>query len=106
MYAVIRTGGKQYRVAEGEKVRVEKLPGEKGDTVTFDQVLLVGGGDKPKVGRPLVKGASVKAEITAQDRDRKIVVFKLRRRKGYRRKAGHRQPFTEIRITGIDAKQE
>ncbi len=103
MYAVIKTGGKQYRVAEGEIVRVEKLPGDKGDAVTFDQVLLVGGDDKAKVGRPLVKGAAVKAEITAQDRDRKIIVFKFRRRKGYRRKAGHRQPFTEIRITGIDA---
>ncbi len=103
MYAVIKTGGTQYRVAEGEIVRVEKLPGDKGDAVTFDQVLLVGGDDKAKVGRPLVKGAAVKAEITAQDRDRKIIVFKFRRRKGYRRKAGHRQPFTEIRITGIDA---
>ena len=100
MYAVIRTGGKQYRVAEGQKVRVEKLPGSAGDKVTFSEVLLLGG-DSPKIGRPLVSGASVAAEITAQDRGPKIVVFKFRRRKNYRRKNGHRQPYTELKITGI-----
>ena len=100
MYAVIKTGGKQYRVAEGQKLRVEKLPGNAGDKVTFSEVLLVGG-DAPKIGKPLVSGASVAAEITGQDRGKKIVVFKFRRRKNYRRKNGHRQPYTELKITGI-----
>jgi large subunit ribosomal protein L21 len=102
MYAVIKTGGKQYRVAEGQLLRVEKLPGAKGDKVSFGEVLLVSG-DTPKVGQPLVKGASVAAEITGQDRGKKIVVFKFRRRKNYRRKSGHRQPYTELKITGISA---
>ena len=101
MYAVIRTGGKQYRVAEGQMLQVEKLAGKPGDAITFNEVLLVGGNDKPKVGAPLVKGASVKAEIVAQDRDPKIIVFRFRRRKNVRRKAGHRQPYTEVKITGI-----
>jgi large subunit ribosomal protein L21 len=102
MYAVIKTGGKQYRVSEGQLLRVEKLPGSAGDKVTFGEVLLVGG-DSPKVGRPLVAGAAVAAEITGQDRGKKIVVFKFRRRKNYRRKNGHRQPYTELKITGITA---
>ena len=102
MYAVIKTGGKQYRVAEGQKLRVEKLPGNAGDKVTFGEVLLLGG-DAPKIGKPLVGGASVAAEITAQDRGKKVVVFKFRRRKNYRRKNGHRQPYTELKITGITA---
>ena len=102
MYAVIRTGGKQYRVSEGQLLRVEKLPGTKGDKVNFSEVLLLGG-DSPKIGRPLVQGASVAAEITAQDRGKKLVVFKFRRRKNYRRKNGHRQPYTELKITGITA---
>ena len=100
MYAVIRTGGKQYRVSEGQLLRVEKLPGGAGDKITFGEVLLVGG-DAPKIGQPLVKGATVAAEITAQDRGKKLVVFKFRRRKNYRRKNGHRQPYTELKITGI-----
>ena len=100
MYAVIKTGGKQYRVSEGQKVRVEKLSGAVGDKVTLGEVLLVGG-DSPKVGQPLVKGASVAAEIVGQDRGKKIVVFKFRRRKNYRRKTGHRQQYTELKITGI-----
>ena len=100
MYAVIKTGGKQYRVAEGQKLRVEKLAGSAGDKLTFDEVLLVGG-DSPKIGQPLVKGASVAAEIVGQDRGKKIVVFKFKRRKNYRRKNGHRQPYTELKITGI-----
>ena len=103
MYAVIKTGGKQYRVAEGQTLHVEKLTGKPGEAITFDQVLLVGGEGKPKVGSPLVKGASVNAEIVAQDRDPKIVVFKFRRRKNYRRKTGHRQPHTQVKITGIKA---
>ena len=102
MYAVIRTGGKQYRVTEGQRLRVEKLPGKAGDKVTFEDVLLVGG-DSPKVGRPHVAGASVAAEITAEGRGDKIVVFKFKRRKNFRRKTGHRQPFTELTITGIKA---
>lgn len=100
MYAVIRTGGKQYRVSEGQKLRVEKLSGTAGDKVTFQEVLFVGG-DSPKIGQPLVQGASVAAEITGQDRGKKIVVFKFKRRKNYRRKNGHRQPYTELKITGI-----
>ena len=100
MYAVIRTGGKQYRVSEGQSLRVEKLPGSKGDKVTFSEVLLLGG-EAPKIGRPLIQGAAVAAEITAQDRGPKLVVFKFRRRKNYRRKNGHRQPYTELKITGI-----
>jgi len=100
MYAVIRTGGKQYRVTEGQTLRVEKLPGAKGDKITFSEVLLLGG-ESPKIGIPLVKGASVAAEILAEGRGKKIVVFKFRRRKNYRRKNGHRQPYTELKITGI-----
>ena len=102
MYAVIRTGGKQYRVSEGQTLRVEKLPGGAGDKVTFSEVLLVGGAT-PKIGQPLVSGASVQAEIKAQDKGPKIVIFKFRRRKNYRRKTGHRQPYTELKITGISA---
>jgi large subunit ribosomal protein L21 len=102
MYAVIRTGGKQYRVSEGQTLRVEKLPGAAGDKVTFSEVLLVAD-DTAKIGQPLVSGASVSAEIKAQDRGPKIVIFKFRRRKNYRRKNGHRQPYTELKITGISA---
>ncbi len=102
MYAVIRTGGKQYRVSEGETLRVEKLPGEVGASITFGEVLLLGG-DQVKVGKPLVAGARVTAQIVAQDRAKKIIVFKMRRRKNYRRKKGHRQSYTELKITGIGA---
>ncbi len=100
MFAVIQTGGKQYRVAQGDRLRVEKLPGEVGASVTFDKVLLVGG-ESVKVGKPLVSGAKVQAEIVAQGRDRKVIIFKFRRRKNYRRKTGHRQPYTELKITGV-----
>jgi large subunit ribosomal protein L21 len=102
MYAVIKTGGKQYKVAQGDRLRIEKLPASVGDTVTFDEVLLVGG-DAIKVGAPLVAGAKVEAKVIAQDREKKIIVFKFRRRKNYRRKNGHRQPFTALEITGIKA---
>jgi len=102
MYAVIKTGGKQYRVTEGDRLRVEKLAGDVGATLTFDEVLMLGG-DKVSIGTPLVSGAKVTATIVAQDRDKKIIVFKFRRRKNYRRKRGHRQPFTEIKITGVSA---
>jgi large subunit ribosomal protein L21 len=101
MYAVIKTGGKQYRVAQGDRLRVEKLAGNVGDTVTLGEVLLVGSGDGVKVGAPMVSGAKVEAKIVAQDRDKKIIIFKFRRRKNYRRKTGHRQPFTALEITGI-----
>ncbi|MFO0740927.1 MAG: 50S ribosomal protein L21 [Labilithrix sp.] len=101
MYAVIKTGGKQYRVAQGDKLRVEKLAGNVGDTVTLSEVLLVGAGDGVKVGAPLVGGAKVQAKIVAQDKAPKIIIFKFRRRKNYRRKTGHRQPFTALEITGI-----
>lgn len=102
MYAVIQTGGKQYKVEKGSTLRVEKLIGDVGDTVTFDKVLLVGG-ESVKLGQPLVAGAKVEAKITAQARDKKIIVFKFRRRKNYRRKNGHRQPYTALEITGIQA---
>ncbi len=101
MYAVIHTGGKQYKVAPGENLRIEKIEGDKGTKVSFDKVLLIGG-EAVKIGKPFIEGAKVNAEIVVQDRAKKIIVFKLRRRKNYRRKYGHRQPFTEIKITGIE----
>jgi large subunit ribosomal protein L21 len=102
MYAVIRTGGKQYRVSEGDTLRIEKLAGDVGNAISFDEVLLLGG-DKVTVGKPLVKGAKVAAQITAQEKAKKVIVFKMRRRKNYRRKNGHRQQYTEVKITGITA---
>jgi len=102
MYAVIKTGGKQYRVSEGDRLRVEKLDGEVGGSIEFDEVLMIGG-EKPVVGKPLVEGAKVKAKITAQDRAKKVIVFKMKRRKNYRRKFGHRQPYTELQINAIEA---
>ena len=101
MYAVIKTGGKQYRVAQGDRLRVEKLVGNVGDAVTLGEVLLVGTGSGIKVGKPTVGGAKVEAKIIAQDRGEKIIIFKFRRRKNYRRKTGHRQPFTALEIVGI-----
>jgi large subunit ribosomal protein L21 len=100
MYAVIKTGGKQYRVEKGDKLRVEKLAGNVGDAVTFDQVLLLAG-EAMKLGKPLVSGAKVEAKIVDQGLGKKLVVFKFRRRKNYRRKNGHRQPFTALEITNI-----
>ena len=100
MYAVIQTGGKQYRVAEGDTIRVEKLEGDVGSKVEFDDVLMVGG-EKVVVGKPHVSGAKVTAEIIAQDLAKKIIVFKRKRRKNYRRKQGHRQGFTEVRVDEI-----
>ncbi len=98
--AVIRTGGKQYRVAEGDLVRVEKLDGAAGDKVSFDEVLFLGG-DSPKFGSPLVSGAKVSGEIVSQGRGEKIIIFKFKRRKKYRRKQGHRQSFTAVKITEV-----
>jgi large subunit ribosomal protein L21 len=103
MYAVIVTGGKQYRLSEGGSVRVEKLKGAAGDKVVFDQVLMIGEGATSKIGTPIVKKASVEAEITAQGKARKIIVFKMKHRKQLRRMHGHRQPYTELRITKINA---
>ena len=100
MYAVIQTGGKQYRVSEGDTIKVEKLEGEPGAKISFDEVLLVGG-DTPKIGKPTVSGAKVSGEIVAQTRGDKLIVFKFKRRKKYRRKAGHRQALTQVKITGI-----
>jgi large subunit ribosomal protein L21 len=101
MYAVVRTGGKQHRVEKGERLKVEKLPGEVGAELTLDDVLLVGGGASPKIGQPTVKGAKVTAKILAQDRGPKVRVFKRRKRKGFHKTIGHRQSFTELEITGI-----
>jgi large subunit ribosomal protein L21 len=102
MYAVIRTGGKQARVAPGESVRLEKLDGAVGDTVELSEVLLVGDEGDPRVGTPLVAGAKVVGTILAQGRGPKVVVFKMKRRKGYRRKQGHRQAYTEVRVERIE----
>ena len=102
MYAVLRTGGKQYRVAENDLIRVERLEASAGDSITLDQVLMVGG-DAPRIGAPLVAGASVTAEVVEQTRGDKIIIFKKKRRQNYRRKRGHRQDLTVLRITGIQA---
>jgi large subunit ribosomal protein L21 len=101
MFAVIKTGGKQYRVAADETLQIEKLTGEAGDSVTFSDVLMLGGDGEAKVGAPLVSGASVLAEIVEHGRGRKIIIFKKRRRQNSRRKNGHRQDFTLVRITEI-----
>lgn len=101
MFAVIKTGGKQYKVAAGDQIEVEKLDGEAGATLTFDSVLMVSGDDGLKVGAPLIEGASVAGEIVGQKRTRKIIIFKKRRRKSSRRRNGHRQPLTVVRITDI-----
>ncbi len=103
MYAVIKTGGKQYRVTEGDVLRVEKLEADAGSSVKFDQVLLVADGDDVKVGAPMLKGGSVSGEVVSQGRERKIEVIKFKRRKDYQRHYGHRQHYTEVRITGIKA---
>ena len=102
MYAVFKTGSKQYRVEKGDKLRVEKLPGGVGEAVTFDDVLLVGG-EALRLGKPVLVGAKVEAKILGQGLGQKIIVFKFRRRKNYRRKRGHRQPFTALEITNIVA---
>jgi len=103
MYAVIQTGGKQYKVTPGEELRVEKLNGKAGDEVYFDNVLLVSKGDRVEVGKPVLKNTKVVAKITRQWRGPKIVVFKYKRRKRYRKTQGHRQDFTAVRIVEIKA---
>lgn len=101
MYAVIKTGGKQYRVAPGESLQVESLTADVGSAISFDEVLLVANGDSLKVGAPLVAGAAVKAEVTAHGRGDKIRIIKHRRRKHYHKEQGHRQNFTAVKITEI-----
>jgi large subunit ribosomal protein L21 len=102
MYAIIETGGKQYRVKQGDLVQVEKLPGDVGAKVVFDRVLLLGGSaDAPVIGRPVVKGATVEGEIVRQGRGDKVITFKFKKRKNYRRKIGHRQAYTELKVTSI-----
>src|SRR5687767_5555743 len=101
MYAVISTGGKQYRVAEGETVRVEKLEASAGDKLTFDTLMFADGAGKVQLGKPTVGGIKVHAEVVDQGRGKKIIIFEYKRRKSYRRKQGHRQPFTALKITSI-----
>ncbi len=101
MFAVIKTGGKQYKVSPGDTIRVEKLPGEPGESLEISEVLLVVGEGEPVVGRPYVEGAKVKATIVEQGRSKKIIVFKKKRRKNYKKKRGHRQYYTVLRIDEI-----
>jgi large subunit ribosomal protein L21 len=103
MYAVVKTGGKQYRVSAGGKLRIEKLPAAVGSELLLEEVLLVGEGAALKVGTPMLKGASVKAKIISHGLREKVMTFKLRRRKNSKRHRGHRQSYTEIEITGISA---
>ncbi len=103
MYAVVKTGGKQYRVSAGEKLKIESIPAEVGQEIVLDQVLVVADGDQLKMGTPLVAGATVKAKVLKHGRGDKVLIFKMRRRKHYRRSQGHRQNYTEIEILGIAA---
>ena len=103
MYAVIKTGGKQYRVTKGETLKIESLAGDVGSAITLDKVLMVGNGDKVTVGKPMLTGATVTATIVANGRHDKVKIFKMRRRKHYQKHQGHRQNYTEIRIDGISA---
>ena len=100
MFAVIRTGGKQYRVAPNDIIEIEKIAGKPGDIIQLSEVILLGG-DRPKTGNPTISGASVAAEVIEQTRGEKIIVFKMKRRKNYAKKQGHRQGFTEVRINDI-----
>ncbi len=103
MYAVIKTGGKQYKVSEGDYLRVEKLDAEEGATVELDNVLMLGNGDDITVGTPMIEGAHVSATVKSQGRGKKITIIKFKRRKHYRKQAGHRQSYTELEITGISS---
>ena len=103
MYAVIETGGKQYKVSEGDVIYIEKLAAEEGDTVTFDKVLILGDGDNVTVGAPNVSGAAVVGKVEKQGKAKKIYVFKMKRKKNERKKKGHRQPFTKVTIETINA---
>jgi large subunit ribosomal protein L21 len=103
MYAVIKTGGKQYKVAAGEKLKIEQIPADIGSEVTLDQVLAVGSGDTIKFGAPLVEGAKVLVSVVAHGRHDKVKIFKMRRRKHYQKRQGHRQNYTEVQILSINA---
>ena len=103
MYAVIETGGKQYKVSEGDVVFIEKMDAAEGETVTFDKVLVVADGENVNVGAPTVAGVTVTAKVEKQGKAKKIYVFKMKRKKNYRRKKGHRQPFTKVTIEKINA---
>jgi large subunit ribosomal protein L21 len=103
MYAVIKTGGKQYRVVAGEKIKVEQIPADVGTEITLDQVLMVGEGESVKIGAPYLASTAVTAKVIAQGRHPKVHIFKMRRRKHYRKSQGHRQNFTELEIVGIQA---
>ena len=103
MYAVIKTGGKQYRVVQGETLKIETVAGDVGSAIVLDKVLLVADGDKMSVGKPLLAGATVSATIVSNGRHDKVKIFKMRRRKHYQKHQGHRQNYTEIRIDGISA---
>jgi large subunit ribosomal protein L21 len=102
MYAVIETGGKQYRVSPGDVLKIERLPAEAGSNVTFDRVLMIGG-DTPKIGSPVVEGGKVTAEVQEHGKGDKVTIIKFKRRQKYRRKQGHRQMYTQVRITDISA---
>ena len=103
MYAVIETGGKQHRVIEGESIRVEKIEAETGSTIDFDRVLMVGEGETVKVGTPVIEGAKVSAEVVQHGRSDKVTILKFKRRKHHMKRQGHRQWFTEIKITAINS---
>ena len=103
MYAVVKTGGKQYRVVAGDKLKVEQIPADVGAEVILDQVLMVGEGESVRLGQPILSGATVKATVVSHGRGEKIKIFKMRRRKHYRKTLGHRQNYTEIQISGITA---
>jgi large subunit ribosomal protein L21 len=103
MYAVFKTGGKQYRAVKGDKLKIEKLDAAEGDSIEFDEVLLVGEGEDVTVGAPLIAGGKVEAKVLVQAKDKKVDVIKFRRRQNYRRTKGHRQHFTLVEITGISA---
>jgi large subunit ribosomal protein L21 len=103
MYAVLSTGGKQYKVEEGDILRIEKISGDVGASVSFNKVLMFSDGEKVRVGTPLIDGISVSGHIVEQDKAKKILIFKYKRRKNYRRKQGHRQPYTAVKIDSITA---
>ena len=103
MYAVIKTGGKQYRVQQGDVIFVEKLNAQADEAVTFEEVLLVGNGDETKIGTPVVAGAKVEGKVLAQVKAKKVVVYKYKAKKGERKKQGHRQPYTKVEIVAINA---
>lgn len=103
MYAIVNTGGKQYKVGEGDVLRVEKIPGDVGSTVSFDQVLMLSDGERVSVGQPVLDNVTVNGRIVDQGKAKKIIVFKYKKRKRFRRKRGHRQQYTEIKIDSIQA---